>query len=428
MLQDLDWTEGERILLDLGSLPQEAQRLVELQFSPDGERVGHILGFSEGECRIGSNGDLQEEEFDNAWMLRFTPDSRLTALVSSLGAWSMRVEDVTWPEEYDYIWNPLFSESGEVISAAVQKEGFYGMVRDQATWGELFPYATDYAMSADGSMCCCVVQTAPLSEGDINAFRAKVFSVAVNGRVWPWHFQNVWTPVPDSSTGRTAAVVRRDYQDCSVAVDGLAWPQRFDNAWEPLIAPGGEVFAPVQLGSKWGLARDGEMVWPARYCQLWHLQTDPRGQRIAAIVSPQFGRFTVRYGERIWKTSYPVLTDLRLGPEGERVAAVGASRIDPEQPDSLFTPPSWQLVVDDQPASGWFEQVFPPVFSPDGGHVAARIKHNKRFGYILDGKAYPREFDRAWDPVFSPDGGRILLRVREGDSLKRIVASTDEFK
>ena len=428
MPQDLDWTEGERILLDLGCLPQETQRLVELQFSPDGERVGHILSFAEGECRIGSNGELQEEEYDNAWMLRFTPDNRLTAFVSSLGAWSVRVEEESWPDEYDFVWSPLFSDSGGVISAAVRKEGQYGMVHNQATWKELFPYATDYTMSADGSMCCCVVQTVPLSEGDINAFREKVFSVAVNEKVWPWYYLNVWTPVPDPQTGNTAAVVRRDYQDYSVAVDGLAWPQRFDNAWEPLILPEREVYAPVQLGAKWGLAKDGELVWPARYCQLWGLRTDPQGKRIAAIVSPQFGRFTVHLEEKIWKTTYPVLTDLRLGPEGKRAAAVGASRIDPEQPDSLFAPPSWQLIVDDQPASDWFDQVFPPVFSPDGERVAARIKHNKRFGYLLDGKVYPREFDRAWDPVFSPDGGSILLRVREGDSLKRIVASTREFK
>jgi hypothetical protein len=181
------------------------------------------------------------------------------------------------------------------------------------------------------------------------------------------------------------------------------------------------------VGGKWGLARDGELAWPARYCQLWHLRTDARGKRIAAIVSPKFGRFTVRVGETLWKTTYPVLTDLRLGPEGERSAAVGASRIDPEHPDPLFAPPTWQLVVDDQPASGWFDQVFPPVFSPDGAFVAARVKHKNRFGYILDGRVYPREFDMAWDPVFSSDGKRIMLRVRDGDSLKRIVAIPGEF-
>ncbi len=428
MSEEPNWSHGEHTLCDLQNLPEDTQRIVELSFSPDGARVGHILSFSEGECRIGSNGTLQEEDFDNAWMLRFTADNRLTALVSGLGAWSVRVEEETWPDEYDFVWSPLFSDSGGVISAAVQKEGQYGMVRNQATWSELFPYATDYTMSPDGSMCCCVVQTEPLSEGDINAFREKVFSVAVNERVWSWNFLNAWTPVPDPRTGRTAAVVRRDYQDYSVAVDGLAWPERFDNVWEPLIAPGGDVFAPVQVGSKWGLARNGELTWPVRYCQLWHLQTDSRGKRIAAIVSPIFGQFTVCIGESLWKTTYPVLTDLRLGPEGERAAAVGASRIDPEQPDTLFSPPSWQLVVDDQPVSGWFDQVFPPVFSPDGGQVAARIKHNRGFGYILDGRTYPREFDMAWDPVFSPDGNRIMLRVREGDRLKRILASPEEFK
>jgi len=428
MPHDLDWTLGERILCDLADLPQEVQRFVELQISPDGERVGYILSFPEGECRIGSNGTLQEDEFDNAWMLRFTPDNRLTALVSNLGAWSLREEEATWPEEYDYIWNPLFSVSGDVTSAAVQKGGMYGMVRNQATWEELFPYATDYAMSEDGSICCCVVQTRSLSEGDITAFREKVFSVAVNEQTWAWSFLNAWTPVPDSRTGITAAVVRRDYQDYTVAVDGLPWPQGFANVWEPLIAGNGDVYAPVQSGGKWGLAKNGDLVWPARFNQLWHLQAGEGDTGITAIVSLQFGQFTVGHDDRLWKRSYPVLTDLRLGLGGERTAVVAGSGMNPEQPDSCFTSPQWRLVVDDRPVNGWFDQVFPPVFSPDGGQVAARIKSGKRFGYILENKTYPQDFDMAWDPVFSPDGGRVLLRVREGDTLKRIVATLDEFR
>jgi len=427
MPRDLDWTQGERTILDLQSLPQDAQRLVELQFSPNGEQVGHILSFPEGECRLGSNGTLQEEEFDNAWMLRFTANNRLTALVSSLGAWSMRVENATWPEEYDYIWTPLFSDSGEVIAAAVQKGGLYGMVRDQVAWSELFAYATDFAMSGDGSVCCCVVQTAPLSEGDIEAFREGVFTVAVNDEAWPWRFLNVWTPVPNSRTGQTAAAVRRDYQDYTVAVNGLAWSQRFDNVWEPLICGDENVFAPVQSSDQWGVARNGEMFWPAQYRQVWHLKTDAAENRLAAIVAPRFGKFTVRLGDRTWKTTYPVLTDLRLSPDGERAAAVASAQVNPEQPESCFTSPKWQLAVDDEPRNGWFDQVFPPVFSPDGGQVAARIKNEKRFGYILDNKIYPRDFDMAWDPVFSPDGRYILLRVRDGQSLKRIVVTPEEF-
>jgi hypothetical protein len=427
MLQDPDLSQDERTILDLGGLPEEAQRLVELQFSPHGEHVGHILGFPEGVCRIGSNGELQEEEFDNAWMLRFDPNNRLTALVSSMGTWSMRVEDATWPEEYDYIWNPLFSDSGEVIAAAVQKGGLYGMVRDQVAWSELYPFATDFAMSGDGSMCCCVVQTAPLSEGDIEAFRERVFTVAVNERAWPWRFLNVWTPVPDSRTGLTAAAVRRDYQDYTVAVNGFAWSQRFENVWEPLICADGSVFAPVQSSGQWGVARNGEMFWPAQYRQVWHLTTDAGEGRLAAIVALRFGKFTVRLGDRTWKTTYPVLTDLRLSPDGERAAAVASAQVSPEQPESCFTSPKWQLAVDDKPMNGWFDQVFPPVFSPDGGQVAARIKNAQHFGYILDNRIYPRDFDMAWDPIFSPDGRHILLRVRDGQCLKRIVATPEDF-
>ena len=427
MPRDLDWTHGERAILDLESLLRDAQRLVELQFSPDGERVGHILSFPEGEYRLGSNGTLQEEEFDNAWMLRFTPDNRLTALVSSLGAWSLRVEDANWSEEYDYIWNPLFSDSGEVIAAAVQRGGQYGMVSNHGAWNALYPYATDFALSGDGSICCCVVQTLSLSEGDIQAFRERVFTVAVNDEAWPWCFLNAWTPVASSRTGQIAAAVRRDYQDYTVAVNGFSWSQRFENVWEPLICADENVFAPVLSGGQWGVARNGEMFWPAQYRQLWHLKTDAAENRLAAIVAPRFGKFTVRLGDRTWKTTYPVLTDLRLSPEGDRAAAVGSAQVSPNQPESCFTSPKWQLAVDDKPVNDWFDQVFPPVFSPDGGQVAARVKNGKRFGYILDNRIYPRDFDMAWDPVFSPDSGRILLRVRDGQSLKRIVTTPEEF-
>jgi hypothetical protein len=422
-----DWSPGEKRILQSHDFPEDALWETECAFSPDGEHVGHIFYLGEGEFQVARNGSPWEESFDNAWYLRFSPAGNLTALVSSLGAWTMFKDGQTWPEELDYIWDTQFSRDGSVIAAAARIGGQYGMMVNAEPWETLFPFATGFTLSQNGASSACSVQTRPLDEGDIETFKSGIFSVAVDGAVWPRSFINAWAPRLNGKGSRSSAVVRVPGGLETIAVDGEPWAQAFTSAWEPCFHPFDDsVLAPVRSGRHWGLARDGQLIWPAESVQVWQQRVSPVGH-VGAIVAPDFGTFTVRINDWIWRTAYPVLTDLTLSPVGLRGAAIGQSP-PPSDPGVAELPEHrWQVVVDDRPWPGWFDRLYRPVFSEDGASVALRAERGGKETIVCDGRIYPKGFDRVWDPVFCPDGRHLLIRAREGDSFVRLVVPLSAF-
>ncbi|MFP4479317.1 MAG: electron transfer complex subunit TmcD [Desulfohalobiaceae bacterium] len=429
MQESWDWSTGEKEILDRGQWPQEVQWCAETCFSPDGEEVGSIVYMGEGEFNILQNTAPWSESVDNAWFARYSPDGRLTVLTSSMGSWTLRVQDQAWPEEYEYIWDTRFSQDGGVITAAIKKEGAYAMAMNGEAWEHQFVNATGFTLSENGRGAACVVQTASLDEGDIEGFAQGIFSVALNGQTWDKSFLNVWDPVIDAQGERTAAVVRLNRQEYSIAVDSQPWEQTFNMAWDPCFNPvTGQVLAPVKTPSGWSLAQDEEIVWEGRFLQLWQQKICSQGRNIAAIAAPEFGQFSVVQNDKPWKHTYPVLTDLTLSPQGERAAAIGRSGWENMEQDPQLGLQQWQVVVDDQPWEGWWDRIFQPVFSQDGQHLALRAESQGKYTLLLDNRAYPRQFSMLWDPVFSPDGRKILIRARQGDKYLRIVADLDDFK
>ena len=429
MQESWDWTEGESCVLNTGQSPHGTEWTGEFSVSQDGTCAAGILMTEDGEFGVQTNKVQWKSTYDNLWNLKFTPDNRCVALTSSLGVWTVTVDQESWPEEYEYIWSLMCAGSEHVLGAAIKSDGQYGMARDGMNWPHLFPNATGFTLGPKGAHTACVVQTAPLGEGDIQAFQQGVFTVAKDGVPWEQTFLNVWSPCFDSQGEGLAATVRTGLDAYTIAVDGLAWPETYAMAWEPVFNPvTGAVVAPVQMsGHHWGLAQDNHIIWDPGYEQLWQVQVSPSGSDILAIGAPKYGHFTVIRNNRPWHTVYPVLTDLTLSPEGERAAAVGQCCLGAPDDERGLATQKWQVVVDDEPWSGWYDRVLRPVFSPDGEHVAVRVKHEGKFAYLLDGSVCPRTFDAAWDPVFSPDGQTILLRVRDGNRFLRIVRGLGQF-
>ena len=107
-----DWAPGKKPVLDMASCARKYDWVEEPQSSPDGERIASVVNFGEYEFGVCVNGEPWERTFDKIWGLRFTPDGRLTALVSEGGEWTLAVDDDVWPENYGFIWNPLLNEGG----------------------------------------------------------------------------------------------------------------------------------------------------------------------------------------------------------------------------------------------------------------------------------------------------------------------------
>ena len=111
------------------------------------------------------------------------------------------------------------------------------------------------------------------------------------------------------------------------------------------------------------LAQDGEIIWDRPFVQLWHNLFRPDGNRIAAVVAPGYGRWTVAIDGLAWKQSFKdMVTDAVFSPDGKRVGALAKEDR------------GWYVVLDGVPWSNTFDMAWQPVFSPDGEHVAAKIE------------------------------------------------------
>jgi hypothetical protein len=211
--------------------------------------------------------------------------------------------------------------------------------------------------------------------------------------------------------------VRQGLYDYTIAVDGRPWERSFSSVWQPIFHPAsGAVIAPVRLDGQWTLAADGAPIWPQRFVQAWHQQVSPDGRRLAAIVSPRYGYWTLALDGESWRTTVnEMIMDLRFSPDSRRVAATAKH-------DGR-----WTLMVDDGLWRQGFDQVRAPVFSPDGRLVAMVGETEGRFALVVNDHRMPQSYQALWQPVFSPDGTRMLVRGIEKGTYRRQVLAVDQL-
>ncbi len=411
-----DWETGQRVILGSLERPEGVAWLEEFHVSPDGERVGVIVGLEEGGAGVLVNGEAWEGSFDKAWLPQFSPDGRFTAIVQQDGVWTLAVDGETWEESFDYLWGTRFSEAGDVIAACIQNGGEYGVCTDGTPWETLFETGSQCALSADGKSSALVVQLESLKPADTEAFQKGVFGVAVNGQAWEKQFVNCWTPAFDAQGQRVAAQARTSLYDYTIVVDGTPWSESYGCVWEPRFNPAsGKVVAPVRLGGGWGMAQDGQIIWEPKFVQCWNHVISQDGKTIAAIVAPEFGCFSVAVNGQSWSLRFPVVTDLVVSRDGATVAALGCVDND-----------DWQVLVNGRAWSGVWDMAWTPVLSAAGGHVAVKVRKGKRESVVVDGKPYSRDFDQVFAPAFSQDGKKLLIRGIDKGSVVRIVADVGQ--
>ncbi len=118
--------------------------------SPDGERIAAIVNIDEGEFNVCVNGQTWDRTFDKIWYPRFSPDGRLTAIVSDMGEWTVAVDGQAWEARLGYVWQTQFSRNGAVVAVAAQQDMRYGMAVDDKLWPDLFSNLSNPRLSPDG--------------------------------------------------------------------------------------------------------------------------------------------------------------------------------------------------------------------------------------------------------------------------------------
>jgi WD40 repeat protein len=147
------------------------------------------------------------------------------------------------------------------------------------------------------------------------------------------------------------------------------------------------------------------------FVQLWQQMFSPDGSRLAAIVAPSYGRWTVAVDGVPWPATFTKLvTDATFSPDGQRIAALAKEE------------ETFRVVVDGSPWSDAWDMAWKPVFSPDGKDVAAKVEKKGQYTYTVNNRVWSTSCDAAWPPVFSPDGSHLMLRTIEaGSYIRRIV-------
>jgi len=406
-MQDLtnwDWNVGKKQIADVSQWKDKFGYMEEPYISPDGEKVAAIVRNEDEEFTLCENGEAWESGFDKAWYLRYTPDNRLTALVSELGEWTIAIDGETWENKFEFVWNPKVSPDGQNITLAAKLDGEYMIVTNNTPWENTFSQLTNMAVSRDVLNAAIVVQSVPFPTADIFAFQKGCYSVAVNGEVWDKNFVNVWEPSFNRDGQHVAAQVRVNLYDYTIVVDGKPWNTIYPMIWQPQFSPEGIVTAPVKTPQGWTLASDGREVWDRKFVQLFHHQYAPKGGRIAAIVAPKFGIWTVAVDGKLWNPTFnELVTDLTFSADGSRIACI------------TKTDGKWGLMVDGNDWVCKYDMVFQPVFSPDSRHAGAKVERNGRYTYLIDGKLMKETYKAMENPIFSPDGEKVLVRAIEGE-------------
>ncbi len=419
-MKEMDWSKGEMELFKLSNIP-EGSHVKEMAFSPDGMSFAMTLYLEGGGISIFHNGFFIDEiSYENITNLLFLPDGSLFFLFSLDAMWGFhRGEEKR--EGYDFLWNPLYNEKGTVAIAA-KKDGEYLMVVDGEEWTRGYEFATDFGLAKESPDTCAVVQMAQLEERDLSSFKEGAFSLSVNGETWESTFTNVWDPVLHPQGEDAAAVVRIEGERCGLWQNGRLWEENFDAMWRPVFSPvTKEVLVPAKKGRLWYLMGREGPFFDRGFWQVFKVRVSKDGERVAAIVAPDFGKFTVCVNNRLWSRKYCVIEDIVFSPDGGRVAAIVSKEYPPIGLDNFSWVPQRFVVMDEQEMGGPFEQVLYVSFSNEGEHVAYVASHKGDWFMVIDGKTYSRRFSCLWPPVFSADGKRILIRGIEGDRFVRTV-------
>ena len=415
-----DWEIANKMVADTSKWKSQFEDVWEPYISSDGEKIASIVKVGEGEFNIAvNNATWGEEPFEKIWYSRFSPDGRLTALITKDQEWTMAIDGKPWEQMYEYIWDTKFSADGKVIAATTKQDGVYAITVDEKTWEcpvKLHSIAS-HVISPDGKTSVAIAQTVATAEADVNAFTKGSWSVVVNGKPWKENYVDVYG-LTISDDGKNIAVeYRAAICEYGIVVNETPWNEKFACTWEPVFHPtnSNEITTPVRQGGQWFLATNGRIVWDTGFYSLLYQTYSPDGSKIAATVAPAFAKWTIAVNGQPWaKTFNECLLQPCFSPDSRKVAVIAK--------DSG----NWFPVVDGTVLGEGYDNIWPPVFSPNDNKVICKVEKNGKYAVAVNGKIKGKEYEALWNPVVSPDGTKVMIcGVEAGKYYRKVVLLSD---
>ncbi|MEJ5226442.1 electron transfer complex subunit TmcD [Thermodesulfovibrio sp.] len=408
-MKNWDWDLGEKIVCDLRKWKEKFSLVHDFIVSPDGHKISAPVEIEDKKVTIAVNENTWENIFERVCFAQFTEEDSIICLVLQNYEWTLAKDDSLIEQAFDYAWNLKSVNTGKSIAFNIKKEDSYGVCLNGNIWHNLFFDARDLLISNDGKLTASYVRVKNPPLLDIFSFKEGVWTVAVNGDAWEKSFISVYGLSFSPDSKKVAATVRLSQQEFTVCVDGNLWNRNFLNAWETLFINENEIAVPVRTEKGWSLTINGEIVWPF-FNQLWQQKLSADG-KIAAVVSTEFGKWTVAVNGNPWsKTFSQAVISPFFSEDGKKVGAV-------VKENNLCT-----VAIDGVPWNNWFDRVWNPQFSADGNHCIAKVEKNGNFFVVLDGKPLRENYEKLWEPTFNPDGDKILIRgIRDGKYIRKVV-------
>jgi hypothetical protein len=161
-------SQGWTLALNGKSIWDNFVQVYRQKYSPDGKRLAAVVATGFGKWTIAVDGKPWERTFsDTVLEPHFSPDSkRVAALVkesvdpfdmeSALhnipgnDRWSMCVDGNRWAEDFDMIWDPVFSPDSQTIVTKAERDGKYFIAVDGKVGRQSFDALWQPAFSPDG--------------------------------------------------------------------------------------------------------------------------------------------------------------------------------------------------------------------------------------------------------------------------------------
>ena len=140
--------------------------------------------------------------------------------------------------------------------------------------------------------------------------------------------------------------------------------------------------------------------WKKKSIDIRELTPSADGEKIAAIVQPEAGKFTTCINGEVWEETFERQYSLKFNAD-----------------DQLFTLAyrnfEWTITTDQNVSEDTFELVWNLTITPDGKGFAANIKKEEgKLGVYLNGQAWENVFSDARTVVVSPDGQKAASCVQ----------------
>ncbi len=406
-----DWQTAQKEI-PVNEWQHQFNWIEEPHVSPDGEKIASITNCDDAEFTVCTNGKVWDDRYEKIWSLRFLPDGRLAALVSNDEMWTVCIDGIGWETQFDYAWDLKATPDGSSVSVAVQKDQKFGMAINDIIWNHLYENITGMVLSDQGTTGA-IVQVDPLAQADINTFDTGIFSAAQNGIAQSQKFMNIWDLSFDNQGKQISYSIRKNRLEYSVVKNNTPWTQNFESVWKSeFINKGNSIIAPVRQGGKWFLYKDDALFWNKQMEQLWKLEVHDDTQKIAAVVSDSFGKWTVWENEKPWDFHCDtMISDLFYTPDGKKLVAIVKNK------------GHWDLVIDGIPWNLKADKLWRPVFSSDNEIFATRIEKKGKYYLVVNKNIYNKSFDKVFEPQIDPNNNKILLKsIRNGIYSRQILA------